>query len=339
MNRYYGQSIILLAFLSTFLLLGSCSKKDSAKPPFLYAYFKASKADIFSGDTVKFSDQSLGDPQNWNWSFEGGNPATSTDENPNVIYDSTGSFNVTLTVSTGARSYTKVVKNYVLVSKAINLNDHLVAYFPFNGSGADGGPNDLTIKTIGMLAFDGTDRHSNPNSAAIFDGSSALIVPDNPMLNFSTSNFSISCWIKTNQTQKMMIWQEAGANGSKDNQTWLRIGDNTTNRLIRFDVEDAGGGNIINYGNGPQSGVSDNKWHNVVCVRDGGKTRLYIDGKKVSELDKSTVKVVSNSQDFKIGTQEGPLGSFHTFFTGSLDDIRIYNKDLTDLEIDELYKQ
>ena len=48
---------------------------------------------------VQFTDQSLCDPQSWSWSFPGGEPATSTEQNPVVCYNSAGEKEVTLLVS------------------------------------------------------------------------------------------------------------------------------------------------------------------------------------------------------------------------------------------------
>src|SRR5699024_4383622 len=183
--------------------------------------------------------------------------------------ETSGSYKVTLSVSNGTETSVKEKEGFVSVISADYFKQNLVAYFPFDGSAKDVGPDNIVVENHGNVTFDGTDRESNSNSSAVFDGGSALIIPDHSALNFGTGDFSISVWIKTDQTDQMMIWQESGAEGSGDNQAWLRIGDNTTDRLLRFATEDAGGGNIINYGNGLESGVSDNNWHHVVCVREG----------------------------------------------------------------------
>jgi PKD repeat protein len=49
--------------------------------------------------SVSFTDNSAGNISNWEWTFEGATPATSTEENPTVEYDSAGTYSVTLTVS------------------------------------------------------------------------------------------------------------------------------------------------------------------------------------------------------------------------------------------------
>ena len=53
-----------------------------------------------TGRQVQFIDNSVGGlPTSWSWTFEGGNPATSTARNPVVTFDSPGFKNVTLTVT------------------------------------------------------------------------------------------------------------------------------------------------------------------------------------------------------------------------------------------------
>lgn len=56
--------------------------------------------------TVHFMDNSFGNITSWNWSFPGGNPASSTDQNPTVFYAQPGVYDVTLTVSDGTNNST-----------------------------------------------------------------------------------------------------------------------------------------------------------------------------------------------------------------------------------------
>ena len=71
---------------------------------------------IKEGEAVHFKDMSSGDVTSWNWAFEGGNPATSTERNPVVTYDKAGSYAVTLTVSDGTATDTKTRTGYINVS-------------------------------------------------------------------------------------------------------------------------------------------------------------------------------------------------------------------------------
>ncbi|MBX6361350.1 MAG: PKD domain-containing protein [Acidobacterium ailaaui] len=326
---------LCLLLLTAMFLIVACKKEKVKDHSFLYAFFKADRLSISAGDTIKFEDLSLGNPVSWKWTFEGGNPSSSIEQNPVVIYDHEGTYNVSLEISDGSSSSLKELENYIAVVEKDYLKQYLTVYFPFDNLIEDIGPDSVGAKVLGNVLFNGIDRHSNKNGAAVFDGNSLIIVPDNAAFNFGMSDFTVSCWIKTGQQKKMMIWQESGAKGGGDHQTWLRLGDNTTDRQIRFNTEDSGGSNIIN----SATGISDNAWHQVVCVREGTTTRLYVDGVKKGELTKSTVKDVSSEQDFKIGAQEGPLGSYSNYFIGLLDDFKVFSKALNDQDIMYLYQR
>ena len=76
-------------------------------------------ADIMSGCTpltVQFSDQSSANATAWNWTFEGGNPASSTEQNPSVTYNNPGTFNVSLTVSNAAGEDVTTQEDYITVN-------------------------------------------------------------------------------------------------------------------------------------------------------------------------------------------------------------------------------
>ncbi len=81
------------------------------------AGFSASKTIICKGSDVNFSDKSSGNPQSWEWSFEGGVPATSTNENPTVAYSTTGVFKVTLKVVNQYGDDTKEQTSYISVNQ------------------------------------------------------------------------------------------------------------------------------------------------------------------------------------------------------------------------------
>lgn len=65
--------------------------------------------------TVTFEDLSQYDPTSWTWTFEGGTPATSDEENPTVVYETPGSYDVTLTVSNAYGTSTVTKKDYIVV--------------------------------------------------------------------------------------------------------------------------------------------------------------------------------------------------------------------------------
>lgn len=70
---------------------------------------------IKEGESVHFLDMSTGNATSWNWTFEGGTPATSTEQNPVVAYNKAGSYAVTLTVGDGNTTSTTTRQDYVNV--------------------------------------------------------------------------------------------------------------------------------------------------------------------------------------------------------------------------------
>ncbi len=78
--------------------------------------FSASPTTVCEGESVTFSDLSTGSITGWSWSFPGGTPATSTNQNPTVTYNSAGTYDVTLVAIDGAKSDTLVQSGYIVVN-------------------------------------------------------------------------------------------------------------------------------------------------------------------------------------------------------------------------------
>ncbi len=74
---------------------------------------------------VQFTDLSTNFPQNWYWEFEGGNPASSTEQNPLVKYELAGSFDVSLTVSNVYGDSTLIINDHIVIT------DEIIADFDF----------------------------------------------------------------------------------------------------------------------------------------------------------------------------------------------------------------
>jgi PKD repeat protein len=80
--------------------------------------FMADKLEcVLLGSEVNFTDLSANFPTQWQWTFEGGDPNTSTDRNPKVVYNTPGSFDVTLTVTNAIGSATITLPDYIVVSE------------------------------------------------------------------------------------------------------------------------------------------------------------------------------------------------------------------------------
>ena len=106
----------------------------------LSADFIADATDICEMDMVTFTDLSSGDITSWNWTFEGGDPATSIEQNPMVTYNDEGTYDVELTVSDGTNSNTMLMEDFISVlmtppAMLLPLDDVCVGWPAFELSG------------------------------------------------------------------------------------------------------------------------------------------------------------------------------------------------------------
>lgn len=67
----------------------------------LASNFTANNTTVCAGTPVNFTDQSGGGPVAWSWSFPGGAPTSSSQQNPTVTYNTPGTYDVTLQVTGG----------------------------------------------------------------------------------------------------------------------------------------------------------------------------------------------------------------------------------------------
>lgn len=99
----------------------------------LTANFTASDMAINPGTTVDFTDTSIGGPISWSWSFEGGTPDISTEQNPAIIYNEEGLFEVTLVVGDGETYDTLTKTDLIWVSDEITIETDTLNY-PLEGT-------------------------------------------------------------------------------------------------------------------------------------------------------------------------------------------------------------
>ncbi len=83
-------------------------------PP-AFADFVGVPTTVFTGDYVQFTDLSSNNPTSWQWSFPGGTPETSAEQNPSVQYNTFGVYSVTLTATNAYGPGTMTKTNYIHV--------------------------------------------------------------------------------------------------------------------------------------------------------------------------------------------------------------------------------
>jgi len=135
--------------------------------PKLVSTFKASKKEIVAGDFVDFTDLAAGNPGEWEWSFEGANPRTSSVKNPmHITYTNAGCYGVKLTVKKGNASETKTMNNFISVYPILkanftpNSNKDILMGQSINFSG---------LATGGASTYEWTFEGGTPSSSTLKD--------------------------------------------------------------------------------------------------------------------------------------------------------------------------
>ena len=157
------------------------------------------------------------------------------------------------------------------------------------------------------------NKDKQSNYSLSFDGSSYIDFGNS--LNFVTSNYSLSFWIKTTSTTNLVIC-EKGANDEIAIQT-------LTSGNIRWAGTNGSDTSGVN--------VSDNNWHHLVFVANGSSSFIYIDG-SLNTTGGNKIQASSNTDDFYIGSRAGLYG-----FNGQLDGVAIYNYALSSSQVTTLY--
>jgi N-acetylneuraminic acid mutarotase len=128
-------------------------------------------------------------------------------------------------------------------------------------------------------------------------------------ISLSENPFSVIAWIKGGSPGQAIISQPGGVN-------WL-----ATDAEGNLTTELAGPGR----NSGPlmsQTIITDGTWHRIGIVWDGSHRMLYVDGVSVAEDIQNSLGYFSSGLYIGVGKDYAS----GTFFSGLIDDVRIYNR-------------
>lgn len=210
-------------------------------------------------------------------------------------------------------TYSMESANYIIDQDSIN----------FGGTEDSSSASYRLSDTMGEVA---TGESGGACYALSFDGNDyvGFAADDGPVSG--TGNFSLGAWIKTSSSSLQYIMQQRD---SSDVQGEYVLQVSSTGRLNYWDYNSGYGFNISS-----DTSVNDGSWHHVAFTRNGTTGTLYIDG-AAAKIATSTVKDILAVRDFAIGIDRRDSVSY---FSGSIDDARVYNRALSETEIADLYK-
>jgi len=152
-----------------------------------------------------------------------------------------------------------------------------------------------------------------------FDGQDDYVGTGKRLLD-NMSGFTLACWIKAQIPQGSRI----GIVGQNDCIEFGIIDGTTIQLWTEID-----GGNI-----NPQWPFNDGMWHHLAATGDGLVLKIYFDGQQVESGGGTPGNYGTSSFNVNIGGG-GVYDGSGNWFTGQIDDVRIYSKALTAAEIKE----
>ena len=210
----------------------------------------------------------------------------------------------------------------VLGGGANPLWDGLLAYWT-----ADNTTDDALGNYNGTLVNGATYGTGIINQGFSLDGVNDYVTMGN-VLDFDGSTpFSFSCWVYINALGVDAIFGKSQQ--SPYNGYGLHI---QTDSLYYFHL---GGSSLLQVSSGP---VILNSWHHIVITYNGNKThsgfKMYINNVSKTPLNTygSFTGSSSSSLPFEVGRQGNAW-----YFDGRVDEIGAWNRELTSLEVTELY--
>ncbi len=203
-------------------------------------------------------------------------------------------------------------------SDATVLPDDLVFYFDFEGPVT----LDRTRAHSGTCTNCPTAAAGRIGRGADFDGSQCIFIPDSSALRLSV--FTFAAWAKTDSQSGPMVVYGRPLNEATTSENTREIYLQSEPRWL------------VGMHDGQALGVvpsNSTEWHHLAGAFDGSNLTMYFDGSLVDTRDMGPSEYTDG--DERIGC-DFDFGSPASFFTGQVDELRLYSRELSAAEVAQL---
>ncbi|MFI6938371.1 exo-alpha-sialidase [Streptomyces sp. NPDC050418] len=178
-----------------------------------------------------------------------------------------------------------------------------------------GGARETDGRFGGAVALDGADD--------------AVRLPYRDELPLGTKDFTASVWFRYDAAtgEQPLLWM--GGIGTNQPQVWLR-GEPEQNRVTALITTREGMNPVRSAVARTSSAYNDGQWHRAVLRRGNGGFSLTVDEERITVAD--VPGTVSRTSGF--GVHLGQRADSRAFFKGSLDEVRVYDRLVSDAELD-----
>lgn len=223
------------------------------------------------------------------------------------------------------RLYNRPLSSIEIQRLAQTFNIGLRAYYPFEGDATDASGNTNNGTLIGPVTFvrgvHGRAAHLNGN-CSIQCGSSVG--------NFGQSDFTMVAWVRTT-TGGGLIGKRLGCGPGSFFD--VRLNRPEYRNQVLFEV--SGSETLAPFVTAPID-LLGGSWHQIVLERHASTLKCFVDAIESAETNTATIDYVQNDGPLQIGIS-GCTGIDGTpAFVGDIDDLRIYDRALSDAEIQQL---
>lgn len=214
------------------------------------------------------------------------------------------------------------------VTNSVVPTDGLVAYYPFNGNANDESNNSNNGTVNGATLT--SDRFGNCNKAYLFNGTSDYInISNSTTLESPNSGITLSSWVYVDNLAANGAYYLCKNDLGNYDPYQYRMGIGNDSSMY-FGFKNS---NSESVDFSQSISLNNQKWNHLLTTYDGSFVKFFINGTLISTQNYSST-ISQDSKNLDIGRDaHGPI----EYYKGKLDDIRIYNRALSDNEVTNLY--
>jgi uncharacterized protein (TIGR03437 family) len=291
------------------------------------------------GTTLTITGEHFGPTPNNNTVNINGTPATilTVTETQITATIPSGATTGKITVMFAERTATS--NDDVEVLKDIPRNG-LIAFYPFTGNANDVSGSNANGTVSGAVLT--ADRFGKSNQSYSFDGLDDHIAIGNPAAIQTTTKVTVAGWVnidafKSNQSLMAIITKiyfDPNAGGNPAKGYWLRqdfYGNGTPSFAVAlYSATGTYSGMYV----GGNEALTTGTWMFIAMTINDTQLKVYKNGTLTNDVTNSVNLVDGTQGDLMIGTYGGGFK-----FDGLIDDVTIYNRALSDNEVQQLYEQ
>jgi hypothetical protein len=222
-----------------------------------------------------------------------------------------------------------------VIEEFLYVQDDLIAYYPFNGNADDESGNGNNGIVHGATPTE--DRFGNPNRAYLFDGDNDwLFIADSPDFHF-TDKFTISFWV--------MLETDAPYSYPYkiiEKNRCLNVMQRRWSMIMGF-TDQSGADIDVPWDTPGISNLSPGIWYHFIMTFDGtiqdNNLKAFKNGDLIYAADCPGKTVFQSNSNVVLSYYEPSpdKDGIGYYFDGAIDDIRFYNRALSEGEVQYIY--